>query len=290
MHQKSHTLFVVTGIIAGLLFIQAQIDSAAQAEGEETVVKVADAKIGNAEVSHPIDPAIEMAKGGRKRCNGEVRDYTATLVRRERVNGQLKDHEYIFAKVRNRLIEDGKIVSPFSVYMYFLKPATVKGRELVYTEGQNKGKFCVHEKGIVLPSLWLNPEAPIAMKGQRYPMTKFGIQNLVDQMIVRAEEDRLHDECRVQFRKGAEINGRKCTVVQIFHPKRRAHFDYHVAQIFIDDELKLPVRYAAYDWPTKVGARPQLLEEYTYVNIKVNVDLTDMDFDPKNPEYNFNIK
>jgi len=283
-------LLIATGIIAGLLFVQAQIDSAAKAEGEETVVKVADAKIGDTEATHPIDPAIAMAKGGRNRCNGEVRDYTATLVRRERVNGQLKDHEYIFAKVRNRLIEDGKIVSPFSVYMYFLKPSTVKGRELIYTEGQNEGKFCVHENGIVLPSLWLNPEAPIAMKGQRYPMTKFGIQNLVDQMIVRAEKDRLHDECRVQFRKGAKINGRGCTVIQVFHPKRRDHFDYHVAQIFIDDELKLPVRYAAYDWPTKEGARPQLLEEYTYVNIKVNVNLTDLDFDPRNTNYNFNIK
>ena len=90
MQQKIHTLFVVTGIIAGLLFVQSQIDSAAQAEGEDAVVKVADAKIGNTEATHPIDPAIAMAKGGRKRCNGEVRDYTATLVRRERVNGALK--------------------------------------------------------------------------------------------------------------------------------------------------------------------------------------------------------
>ena len=125
------------------------------------------------------------------------------------------------------------------------------------------------------------------MQGQRYPMTKFGIQNLIDQMIVRAEQDRKYDECKVTFRKGAQINGRKCTLIQIFHPERRPHFDFHVAQIFIDDELRLPVRYAAYAWPTKEGSRPQLLEEYTWVNIKINVGLENKDFAPTNGNYNF---
>ena len=31
----------------------------------------------------------------------------------------------------------------------------------------------------------------------------------------------------------------------------------------------------------------QLLEEYTYTNIKINVGLTDADFDTKNPNYKF---
>ncbi len=35
------------------------------------------------------------------------------------------------------------------------------------------------------------------------------------------------------------------------------------------------------------GGQPQLLEEYTYLNVKLNVGLTDADFDDKNPEYNF---
>jgi len=289
MHRNFRKLIAVMGILVGFLVASNKINTIVDAQEGDLAVKVADAKINvNEEKPHPIDPAIKLAKEGRGRCIKEVTDYTATLVRRERVNGELNDHEYIFAKVRNRNDAAEKDV-PFSCYMYFLKPYAVKGRELVYTEGSNEGKFCVHEGGAkaVLPNLWLKPDGPLAMQGQRYPMTKFGIQNLIDQMIVRAEQDRKYDECKVTFRKGAQINGRKCTLIQIFHPERRPHFDFHVAQIFIDDELKLPVRYAAYDWPTKEGSRPQLLEEYTWVNIKVNVGLENKDFDPTNENYNF---
>lgn len=289
MYRKA---IAATAIIAGLIITGSYLNSAATGQEEATAVKVADAKTELAPGdSHPIDPAIKLAMEGRGRCVKEITDYTATLVRRERVDGQLKDYEYIFTKVRNRHVDEGNDI-PFSCYMYFLKPGTVKGRELIYIEGQNDGKFVVHEGGAggVLPNLWLAPDGPLAMKGQRYPMTKFGIQNLIDQMIDRAKKDRKHKECKVTFRKGAEINKRKCTLIQVQHPVRRPYFDFHVAQIFIDDELKLPVRYAAYDWPRAEGARPQLLEEYTYVNIEVNVGLENVDFDPKNQNYNFNKK
>ena len=47
------------------------------------------------------------------------------------------------------------------------------------------------------------------------------------------------------------------------------------------------MRYVAYHWPAAEKAAPPVMEEYTYVNVKVNVGLTDKDFDPENPEYKF---
>ena len=38
------------------------------------------------------------------------------------------------------------------------------------------------------------------------------------------------------------------------------------------------------------GDPPPLLESYTYPNLKLNPGLTNADFDPKNPAYNFGIK
>ncbi|MCP3695353.1 MAG: DUF1571 domain-containing protein, partial [Planctomycetaceae bacterium] len=35
------------------------------------------------------------------------------------------------------------------------------------------------------------------------------------------------------------------------------------------------------------GAKPEVVEEYTYLNLKINVGLTEEDFDTKNPKYNF---
>ena len=63
-----------------------------------------------------------------------------------------------------------------------------------------------------------------------------------------------------------------------------------MARIYLDDQLNLPIRYEAYDWPDQPGDKPVLLEEYTYVNLKINQGLTDADFDVHNPQYGFNMK
>ena len=294
MNSIPRIVLALVGLTTGLIVSQLSLANAQQ-DAANKPVKVAEAKIGETteKATHPLDPAIKLAQQGQVRCNNEIKGYSATLVRRERVGGKLTPHEYIFTKVTNRQSKDGQVVTPFRCYLYFLKPTAVKGREIVYIEGQNNGKFCVHEGSGAkssLPDLWLDPLGPLAMQGQRYPITFFGIQNLIDQMIERAVEDTKHGECTVQFRKGATINGRKCTLIQVIHPKRRPHFDFHVAQIFMDDEYKLPIRYAAYDWPAAEGQRPALLEEYTYLNVELNPGHTDSDFLPSNETYNFKSK
>jgi hypothetical protein len=57
--------------------------------------------------------------------------------------------------------------------------------------------------------------------------------------------------------------------------------------VFIDDELQVPIRYAAYGWPETEGGKPTLEEEYTYLDVALNVGLTSADFDPSNPAYDF---
>ena len=67
----------------------------------------------------------------------------------------------------------------------------------------------------------------------------------------------------------------------------RKHFRFHLARIFIDDELQVPIRYAAYLWPAREGGKPVLDEEYTYLNLKLNNGFTDRDFDYRNEKYRF---
>ena len=95
----------------------------------------------------------------------------------------------------------------------------------------------------------------------------------------KGARDRKRGEVDVQFIPNAKINGRKCTVLQVTHPEPRPYFDFHIARIFIDDELNLTIRYAAYSWPTREGAKPEVIECYTYLNLKVNVGLKSEDFD-----------
>ena len=50
---------------------------------------------------------------------------------------------------------------------------------------------------------------------------------------------------------------------------------------FFDLESKLPLRIEIYD----TGDR--LMEQYGYEDLQVNVGLSDLDFDPANPDYKF---
>jgi hypothetical protein len=125
------------------------------------------------------------------------------------------------------------------------------------------------------------------MRGQRYPITEIGVEKLLLKMIEQGNRDRAHGECQVEFYRSAKVNERKCTMVQIVHPVKRPHFVYHKAQVFFDDEWRLPVRYASWSWPTEPGGQPVLEEEYNYTQMQFNVGLTDLDFDPENSEYDF---
>ncbi len=240
--------------------------------------------------SHPLDPALKIARDSLTHIRSNIVDYSAILIKRERIGNTLNDYEYMAVKVRNRKVNEGQLRTPFSVYLAFLKPAAVKGREVLYVENRDNGYITAHEGGLrghILPTMKLDPHGMLAMQGNRYPITDLGIENLVIKLIEKGERDRQQEECAVEFRRGAKVSGRACTVLIVSHPVARPYFDFHVAEIFIDDELQVPVRYAAYSWPTREGGEKELLEEYTYQSLQVNVGLTDADFDSTNKKYNF---
>jgi hypothetical protein len=240
---------------------------------------------------HPLDPALALAEETLAFIRAEVNDYTATIVKRERIKGVLGQYEYMAAKIRNRKEKDGQITQPLSVYLYFLKPDNIKGREVIWVEGKNNNKMRAHEGGLLgrtLPSVWLDPHGALAMRGQLHPITEIGIENLVTKLIEKGQHDRQYGECEVEFKPGAKINGMACTLLEVRHPVQRDYFEFYKAQIFIDDKTKVPLRYAAYHWPTdpsdKMGP---VIEEYTYLDLKLNVGLADADFDPDNPNYGY---
>lgn len=258
---------------------------------QEPVLRVAKATAPTVP-AHPLDPALDFARKGLETLHSSIRDYTFTLVKRERIDGNLGEYEYALAKIRTRQMQDGKVVVPFSVYLRFVKPASITGREVIYIEGANNDKMIAHEGGTAgkyLPTVWIKPNGIIAMRNQRYPITDIGMENLVLKLIERGERDRAagNTDCEVGFHKDAKINGRACTLLQVKHPKPSPALDFHLVQIFIDDELQVPIRYAAYMFPAGEGDELPVIEEYTYLNLKLNVGLTDADFDHTNKQYAF---
>ncbi|MFZ5829082.1 MAG: DUF1571 domain-containing protein [Planctomycetota bacterium] len=236
--------------------------------------------LGSQPGEHPLVPAVRWARSGLENIE-KIQDYSATLCKRERIGNTVGDYEYMFVKVRHQ---------PLSVYLYFLSPAAVKGQEVIYVKGQNDGKMWAHTVGIrdkLVGTVSLDPAGMIAMQGQRYPLTEIGILNLTKRLVDVAEQDMKYGECEVRFLPGAKINNRTCTCIEVVHPVPRRNFLFHLARVFVDDELNVPIRYEAYDWPAAAGESPQLLEEYTYLSLKINPGFTDADFDIKNPNYRF---
>lgn len=230
---------------------------------------------------HPLMPAIRWAYNGLGDLE-KIQDYSAVVVKRERIDDELLPTEQMFVKIRHK---------PFSVYMHFLGPEKLKGREVIYIEGANDGNMWAHTTGIqhkLVGTVSIAPTSRIAMMNQRYPLTEIGVLNLTKRLVEVAEHDAKYGECDVQyFSEGVTINKRACTCIQVTHPVPRSTFLFHLARIFVDQELNIPIRYEAHDWPDEKGGKPKLLEEYTYLNLKLNNGFTDADFDPKNPNYNF---
>ncbi len=230
---------------------------------------------------HPLMPALRWARNGLPAIE-RIQDYTATVIKRERIGSSLGEEQFMAIKVRHR---------PFSVYSIFLAPTAEKGKECLYVEGANNGKMWAHGTGLQLKmfgTVSLDPDGSVAMKNQRYPLTQIGILNLTRRLAEVATEDVKYGECEVKYYKGAKINDRVCTCIQVSHPVPRKNFLFNVARIFVDDGLNIPIRYEAYDWPKNPGGAPELIESYTYVNLKINVGLTDADFDRNNPAYRLN--
>ncbi len=238
---------------------------------------------------HPLRPVIDYAEAGCQHMRESIRDYVCVLVKHERVDGQLLEPQRIALKVRHERMEEDRLVTPFSVYMHYKSPERFKGREVLYVAGQNDGKLVARKGGTFLPYITaaLDPACNMAMNGNRYPITEVGIEKLILKLREIGQEDLKHGECSVSYHREVKLADRPCISIEVLHPVRREHFRFHRAEIFVDEELHVPVRYAGYDWPESEGGQAPLMEAYSYVDMKLNVGLTDEDFQTANPQYRF---
>ena len=238
--------------------------------------------------NHPLDPVLKLAREALAQIRDNVDDYRGRLVKRERIGAALGNEVQMEFKIRTRREEDGNVTRPLSAYLKFLEPKSARGREVIWTEGANDNKLIGHEGGMLnLMRVQLEPTGMLAMIDNKYPITEIGLTRLVEKLIEKGERDRQVGPCEVQIIEDQRVGDRTCRLIQVTHPQPDPRFDFHIAQIFIDVERMIPLRYAAFMWPKAPGDEPPLEEEYTYLDVELNVGLTDTDFDPDNPTYKF---
>jgi outer membrane lipoprotein-sorting protein len=240
-------------------------------------------KVANIQVAaateHPLIPVIRWAE--RERPNiAAIKDYTATMQKQESIGGEQQEAQVMEIKIRHE---------PFGAYLKFRYPKKMNGQEAIWVPSQNNGKLVGHGVGLEkkFGTQFLDPEGFIAMRGNKYSIKEMGLLNLVDKLLEVGRKDSKFGECEVTYTEDVKVADRECTLIQVTHPIPRKNFIFYVARIYVDKELNLPIRYEAYDWPQKEGEKPMLIEAYTYLNLKINVGLTDADFDYKNPAYGY---
>ena len=186
---------------------------------------------------NPLEPALIRARDSLTHIQANVRDYTAVFVKRHRVNGKLTEQTWANMKVRNRRMRNERIEVPMSVYLEFLKPTSVKGREVIWVEGQNDGKLIAHEAGIRnLMNVKLDPKGTLAMRDERYPITEIGMENLAMKLVDAAKTEEVHAGCEVRVSKNAKIGDHACDMYEVTYPKRQPDVDFYRTRVFFSRE------------------------------------------------------
>lgn len=230
-----------------------------------------------ADGSDELERALGLARKSLKTLK-KIRDYECVFERQERVGGTLLEETRMEMKVRQ---------TPFSVYMRFLAPPSTAGREVIYVEGGNDGNLVAHGTGLqqAVGTVKLDPNGMIAMRGGRYPITDAGMTKLVEKLLALGAKKELFRDCRVSI-KPLQFAERASTRVEVRNPASQGDFRLAIARIVLDNEWNVPVHFEAWEWPEE-GGEPILIERYSYLDLRLDPGLTDLDFSPENPAYTF---
>lgn len=243
--------------------------------------------------AHPLLPILQYAYTRHQAFDTEVDDYQCKFAKRVRMNGNLLPQEIMALKLRHERLVDEQLATPFSVYMKFMAPLRVSGREVIYVEGQHNNMLMATKGGpgaLKNITTRMDPEDPRAMRGDEFPITRVGILNLTQLIIeegVKCVKADTSSDCVIRDQPGAKINGRPCRFIEVRFPNKREGLKFHIAQILVDEAIEMPVRFSAHYWPRESDEAPPLLLEYTYYDLEPNKGLSDQDFEESNPEYDF---
>lgn len=230
------------------------------------------------EAEDPIARAKRTIAESRQRY-AQVRDYSCTFFKRERIGGRMTPQYVMQMKARTQ---------PQSIYFKFVRPHA--GREAIFVAGRNSNRVVVHDVGIgklLAGTLELDPRGDRAMEDNRHPVTEAGLGHLIETVYERWNAEMKAGETKVVIVPNTRVGDRLCTMIESMHPQRAPQYMFHKVKLYVDHENGLPIRFEAYDWPRRAGAPAELLEEYTYHNLRINPGLSQHEFDPSNAQYSF---
>jgi hypothetical protein len=219
-----------------------------------------------------------------KQIIDKIPSYSATLRRRESINGKFGPEQTLLLKARH---------NPFSIYLQFLAPK--KGKEALYVEGERDGKVMAHNGDWtrrLIPLLEVDPTSPLAMKDNRHPITDAGLEKLVNRLLYFRQLDIRDNQGSVTCDRVVDEVGKEWYRYITLLPEPDGLRPFHRVDVYLCPEIGLPLRIRNYEWPASDSPsnEPVLVETYAYDDLNLDAGLSSADFDPHNPEYAFYTK
>jgi Protein of unknown function (DUF1571) len=254
----------VAGITAGTALLSVALaeppktpDSKVKAAGATEVAK-----------ADPLATLLADARG----AYGKLRDYSGTFTRQERIKGTLGVEQVGEMKMR---------VSPVGVYVRFARPEASAGMEVAYSGAKKDGKVRYRPAGVAgrkgLQAMATDDAKFLA--DNRHQVTEWGMGAIIELIATStAREKTLNNPVQV-YTGDYQFANRNVTKYEIV--MGRPHAARYAARmvVYIDKETKLPVRYEAYDDPKPGSTTGELIEAYSFTDLKLNAGLGENTFD-----------
>jgi hypothetical protein len=220
----------------------------------------------------PLDQPLAMILEARK-SYAAVKDYTCTLLSQENIRGVLQEQNVMQFKMRTQ---------PFSVYMRWLAPKKSQGQEVCFVLGKNDNKMRVHStalgQGKLLGFVSVAPNDPRVMEHSRHTIYEAGMGNLIEETVKHWDLERKAGKSKVQVAE-YKYDNRRCFRIENVRTERVQGFYCYRSVIYLEADTKLPIRNENYDWPRAGGpADGELLEMFSYTDLRLNAGLTEQDF------------
>jgi Protein of unknown function (DUF1571) len=224
-----------------------------------------------ADISRQNDSLGTMI-GEARTAHAKLRDYTGTYTRQERLKGILSAEQVGEMKMR---------VSPVGIYVRFASPTTVSGMEVAYSATKHDGKVRYRKPGVAGRSGLFRLEVDDAkfMADNRHPVTEWGMGPVIELIATATGREKILNNPIEVFSGDYQFANRNVTKYEIL--TRRPHALRYAAKmvVFIDKETKLPLRFEAYDEPTVGELAGELMEVYSFTDLKFNTGLGENTFD-----------
>jgi hypothetical protein len=233
--------------------------------------------------SEPGKPAPEAPKAGAdalaamlgetRTALGKLRDYTCTFTRQEVRKGTLSGEEVAEMKVRS---------NPVGVYARFARPEAIAGMEVAYTAARKKNlKVRYRPAGTAGARGFqtLDTDDAKFLSANRHPVTEWTMAAGIERVAAAvAREKTLNNPVEV-YTGEYQFAGRNVIRYEVLTRRPHAFRYAYRMLVYVDKETKLPLRFEAYDQPKSGAPAGDLLEAYSFSDMKLNVGLGESSFD-----------